>query len=59
MVTATVDLDEVVSYRGAKSSLREQASSAKRLVIPIPQYPEDVQFAFNRSTSGACVHTIS
>ena len=28
VVTATVDLDEVVSYRGAVSSLQEQASSA-------------------------------
>ena len=28
VVTATVDLDEVVSYRGAVSSLQEQASNA-------------------------------
>jgi len=32
VVTATVDLDEVVSYRGAVSSLQEQASSAS----PVP-----------------------
>lgn len=32
VVTATVDLDEVVSYRGAVSSLQEQASSAP----PVP-----------------------
>ena len=31
VVTATVDLDEVVSYRGAVSSLQEQASSAPRV----------------------------
>ena len=31
MVTATVDLDEVVSYRGAVSSLQEQASAAARV----------------------------
>lgn len=30
VVTATVDLDEVVSWRGKNSSLREQASSAPR-----------------------------
>lgn len=32
VVTATVDLDEVVSYRGAVSSLQEQASNAS----PVP-----------------------
>ncbi|KAI3428464.1 hypothetical protein D9Q98_007289 [Chlorella vulgaris] len=32
VVTATVDLDEVVSYRGAVASLQEQASSAE----PVP-----------------------
>ena len=31
VVTAIVDLDEVVSYRGAVSSLQEQASSAPRV----------------------------
>ena len=30
VVTATVDLDDVVSYRGAISSLREQASTVER-----------------------------
>ena len=33
VVTATVDIDEVVSYRGAISSLQDQASSSK----PYPQ----------------------
>lgn len=30
-MTATVDLDEVISYRAAVSSLQEQASSAPRV----------------------------
>jgi hypothetical protein len=30
VVTATVDLDDVVSYRGAIASLREQASTVER-----------------------------
>ena len=37
VVTATVDLDEVVSYRGAVSSLQEQASSAP----PVPTIEVD------------------
>ncbi len=37
VVTATVDLDEVVSYRGAVSSLQEQASAA----APVPMFPVD------------------
>ena len=32
VVTATVDLDDVVSYRGAIASLREQASTVERWV---------------------------
>lgn len=36
VITATVDLDEVVSYRGAVNSLQEQASSAPRVpTIPV------------------------
>eukprot|EP00884_Botryococcus_braunii_P002474 jgi/Botrbrau1/12227/Bobra.0197s0020.1 len=36
VVTATVDLDEVVSYRGAVSSLQDQASGAERVpLIPV------------------------
>ncbi len=30
VVTATVDLDDVVSFRGAIASLREQASTVER-----------------------------
>ena len=37
MVIATVDLDEVVSYRGAVSSLQEQASNAS----PVPTVAVD------------------
>lgn len=37
VVTATVDLDEVVSYRGAVSSLQEQASNAS----PVPTVSVD------------------
>ena len=37
VVTATVDLDEVVSYRGAVSSLQEQASNAS----PVPTISVD------------------
>jgi NAD+ synthase (glutamine-hydrolysing) len=33
VVTATVDLDSVQSYRGVLSSLREQASAAERLPV--------------------------
>ena len=36
MVTATVDLDEVVSWRGKNSSQREQASSAPRWAQVLP-----------------------
>ena len=36
-MTATVDLDEVVSYRGAVSSLQEQASNAS----PVPTVTVD------------------
>ena len=33
MVTATVDLDDIVSYRGAIASLREQASAVERRAL--------------------------
>ena len=33
VVTATVDLDDVVSFRGAIASLREQASTVERCWI--------------------------
>lgn len=36
MVAATVDLDEVSSYRGAITSLREQASDAPRCGASLP-----------------------
>ena len=45
MVTATVDIDEVVSYRGAISSLQEQASNHQ----PIPHIT--VPFRLCHSTS--------
>ena len=45
VVTATVDLDEVVSYRGAISSLQEQASSAAR----VPAIPVDFDLCHPRS----------
>lgn len=40
VVTATVNLDDVVSYRGVISSLREQASSSARL--PVVRVPFDL-----------------
>ena len=49
MVTATVDLDEVVSYRGAVSSLQEQASSAP----PVPTI--EVDFSLCHSAEDAVV----
>jgi hypothetical protein len=51
VVTATVDLDEVVSYRGAISSLQEQASTAVR----VPGIPVD--FNLCHGTEGALVPT--
>lgn len=41
VVTATVDLDEVVSYRGAVASLQEQASAAE----PVPLVHVDFRWA--------------
>ena len=49
VVTATVDLDEVVSYRGAVSSLQEQASSAP----PVPTI--EVDFSLCHSAEDAVV----
>lgn len=43
VVAATVDLDEVVSWRGKNSSQREQASAAPRCgtaQTPPPHWPQ-------------------
>ncbi len=45
VVTATVDLDEVVSYRGACSSLQEQAACAPR----VPAIAVDFDLCHNQS----------
>mmetsp|Transcript_23328 Transcript_23328/g.59695 ORF Transcript_23328/g.59695 Transcript_23328/m.59695 type:complete len:726 (-) Transcript_23328:433-2610(-) len=48
VVTATVDLDEVVSYRGAVASLREQASTSLQ-----PAFVEVPHFGLTTAASSA------